>query len=804
MPPASFGRFRLLHQVGAGVLGPVYRGHDPDDDRLVAIKVFRFDIPPERAADLARELQSLVEAGLAHPSLVVLIAAGMERSLPFLVEDYVAADSLDAALRQYGPAPVPQAMGLLTQLAGALDYAAALGLHHGGLHPRDILVAPAESRLTGVGIAQALEHVGLNPAPRRAYSSPERIDGRTPSSASDVYSLAVVAHELLTGRRPIAVESRWTMRLDGLPAVTGHLEEVFRIALATSPDDRFPAALEFVTAMQDVFQAYPAERAGEPASVAPVVVPAPAARRRPSEPSLPFEPEKAAPPEGILAPEIDLSLIPLSREASEAPAVVLDLRKEFGEFAGPAPGLPDGPEFTDLSLSQADALPETVSQEASLPETVALGPSPEESVETVASGVSLPETVALEPSPEESVETVASDVAVPGSVPPVPLTEALPATVLSDGSVEVLHSTWERQAGAPAVEAAPVLEWEDGPPAEPARSHPGAGEAHESEAGVAPSVTEPALADAAGLAEPDRQALPPQPNTPAVRRRSLGLPLALMLFVGLLAGFAAGYVVGTNVTVPDEQVPRAPTSAATTSAATPAAGPGGGREGIPPPAGPAAVAGVAAGGAGVSAERPPSAAGASGRTAGGSREVAPAGAAAPKPQARPGGQLTIRSTPAGARVLLNGRDRGRTPVSLQDLAPGRYALRLSRPGYVNVDRELVVPRDTQLTIPLKRAAAPQRSSPATAPTTAGAPATPAPTPPFVGTLVVDSLPPGASVFLDGKLVGKTPLVVPDVPAGSHVVRLEMNGYRRWSSATRVVAGERIRVSGSLEAEQTQW
>jgi hypothetical protein len=87
-----------------------------------------------------------------------------------------------------------------------------------------------------------------------------------------------------------------------------------------------------------------------------------------------------------------------------------------------------------------------------------------------------------------------------------------------------------------------------------------------------------------------------------------------------------------------------------------------------------------------------------------------------------------------------------------------------------------------------RAAAPARS--AQAPAAAGAR--------FTGTLVVDSRPAGAKVFMDGQLVGATPMSLPSVAAGSHVIRLEHDGYRRWSSSARVVAGEQNRVTASLE------
>jgi hypothetical protein len=64
--------------------------------------------------------------------------------------------------------------------------------------------------------------------------------------------------------------------------------------------------------------------------------------------------------------------------------------------------------------------------------------------------------------------------------------------------------------------------------------------------------------------------------------------------------------------------------------------------------------------------------------------------------------------------------------------------------------------------------------------------------------MVESRPPGARVFLDGKLVGTTPLTMSDVPAGAHAVRLDLAGYRPWVSSVRVVAGEPGRVTASLD------
>src|SRR5687767_3841481 len=198
----AFGPFRVLHQIGVGALGPVFRTYEPARDRLVAVKVFRLDITPEQAQALAAELSKAADAGLFHPSIVEPVAAGVQGTVAYRAEEYVAAETLDVAIRHYAPAPMDKALPFITQLAGAIDFARAAGVGHGSLHPRDIFVTPEEARATGFGVVDALERVGLRAPVRRPYSAPERIDGEAWGAPADVFSFGAIAFELLTGRRP--------------------------------------------------------------------------------------------------------------------------------------------------------------------------------------------------------------------------------------------------------------------------------------------------------------------------------------------------------------------------------------------------------------------------------------------------------------------------------------------------------------------------------------------------------------------------------------------------------------------------
>jgi hypothetical protein len=234
-----------------GALGPVFRTYEPTRDRLVAVKVFRLDITPEQAHALADELARAADAGLFYSSIVEPIAAGVEGTVAYRAEEYVAAESLDIAMRHHAPAPLDKVLPYVTQLAAAIDFARAAGVGHGALHPRDVFLTPDEARASGFGIVDALERVGLRAPVRRPYSAPERIAGSTWGTPADVFSLAAIAFELLTGRRPSGTGA------DIGPLTGATVEDPERIhavlarAMDEDPDRRFRTAQEFTHALDD-------------------------------------------------------------------------------------------------------------------------------------------------------------------------------------------------------------------------------------------------------------------------------------------------------------------------------------------------------------------------------------------------------------------------------------------------------------------------------------------------------------------------------------------------------------------------
>jgi hypothetical protein len=233
----------------------VFQAHEADAARDVAVKLFRLDLPPERAHGLVAQFDRLIAAGLAHPSLVSPVASGLSGTEAYLVEELVPGDSLDVVLRAGAIRSPADALRIVTQIAAALDVAAARGFFHGALHPRDVLNPLGDSaRVTGVGVAQALESVLATVPVRRPYAAPERVSGMKWDSRADVFSLAALAHEMLWSRRPAAVGEQAAATLDEVDGASLEaLRRVFAQGLAPSPGDRLGTCSGFTAALGGCF-----------------------------------------------------------------------------------------------------------------------------------------------------------------------------------------------------------------------------------------------------------------------------------------------------------------------------------------------------------------------------------------------------------------------------------------------------------------------------------------------------------------------------------------------------------------------
>ena len=264
----------MLHQTGSGVLGPVFRAFDSPRDRLVAIKAFRLDLLPEQIVRLADALRRLQSTPPVHPLIVPLLDVGLEGTMPYVVMAFQPGETLDIVLRRALPMSIDRALRILRPLAATLVSAGGAGVLHGALHPRDVFVHEDEDGLAGVtgfGIVQALESAGMSsPLLRRPYVAPERGSGPWDARA-DVFSLGVIAHELLTGRRPAASgEQDGVFAKEMAPEQRVRLRKVLSTALNESAEQRFNSADALIAALDEVGQRVSAAPLKAP--VAPAIV----------------------------------------------------------------------------------------------------------------------------------------------------------------------------------------------------------------------------------------------------------------------------------------------------------------------------------------------------------------------------------------------------------------------------------------------------------------------------------------------------------------------------------------------------
>jgi PEGA domain-containing protein len=160
------------------------------------------------------------------------------------------------------------------------------------------------------------------------------------------------------------------------------------------------------------------------------------------------------------------------------------------------------------------------------------------------------------------------------------------------------------------------------------------------------------------------------------------------------------------------------------------------------------------------------------------------------------GRLLVRSTPTGAGVVVDGQSRGATPIDLRELAFGPHTIEVSHPGHDTRQQRVTLSerRPTRsVDFELRPTSVPALATVVkTTASTHSAPSGQA------GSLQVASRPAGAQVFVDDTLIGTTPLLLSEVTAGSKRLRIELSGYKTWTTSVRIEPSARSRVAASLE------
>ncbi len=260
-------RYRMERELGEGGMAKVYLAHDLRHDRKVALKVLR----PEFAATVGGErfLHEIhTTAGLRHPNILPLYDSGEAAERLYYVMPWVDGESLRDRLKREGAVPVDETLRLAAEVCDALKYAHDRGVIHRDIKPENILLENDHALVADFGIALAAAAAGAERLTRTGasvgtplYMSPEQASADDEIDArSDLYSLACVVFEMLTGRPPFTgptaeaiLVQRFTNAPPKLSAVLSgaspRLEAALVRAMAREPDDRFGSITAFAQAL---------------------------------------------------------------------------------------------------------------------------------------------------------------------------------------------------------------------------------------------------------------------------------------------------------------------------------------------------------------------------------------------------------------------------------------------------------------------------------------------------------------------------------------------------------------------------
>lgn len=263
----QFGKYVIHGELGRGGMARVFRATDRALQRQVALKILAPQLAsdPDSSQRFARE--AITAANLRHPNIITIFDVGEVDDLPYIAMEYIAGRTLQAVIDEHGAMGLGYAVALLAPIAEALDYAHQQHAVHRDIKPHNIMLnADGRIVLTDFGIAQApsagnqrLTRSGMFMGTPE-YIAPEQAAGKPVDGRSDLYSLAIVAYEIITGNVPFhgtIPELLVAHAYNSPPAITSlkpdlpsPLDKVFERALAKDPVDRPPSALAFVDALR--------------------------------------------------------------------------------------------------------------------------------------------------------------------------------------------------------------------------------------------------------------------------------------------------------------------------------------------------------------------------------------------------------------------------------------------------------------------------------------------------------------------------------------------------------------------------
>lgn len=248
------GKYRLVGELGRGGMALVFEGLHPTLNSSVAIKMLSHELVYDEEFASRFKEESKILAGLQHENIVQVIDSEEAYATYFIVMEKISGQELSRMIDTRGVVPFEETRSILAQLAEALDYAHNHGIIHRDIKPSNVIVEPGgRVKLMDFGIAKTraeAEKEDEDIVGTAEYMSPEQALGRKMDGRADIYSLGIMAYEMLTGRLPFDSPDPYEILRKHVrepvpspskinPKIPADLEEMVRVATQKKPDQRY-------------------------------------------------------------------------------------------------------------------------------------------------------------------------------------------------------------------------------------------------------------------------------------------------------------------------------------------------------------------------------------------------------------------------------------------------------------------------------------------------------------------------------------------------------------------------------------
>jgi serine/threonine protein kinase len=277
------GRYKLIDERGRGSFATVYVARDIENNHIYAVKVMHIELSNDDELVARYQREAHILSNFSDPHIVHIYDYGDDNNTHYIVLDYIDGQSLKYYMINDGPMEALRAINYARQIAEGLDTAYKQGVVHRDIKPQNILINTKDMvKITDFGLARGRETVTLTQSNvfmgTAYYISPEQAEsGRSADTRSDLYSVATVLFEMLTGRPPFEGETAVDIVIKHMnekvpsicrlrPDLPMEMDTFMQKALAKAPADRFATPREFIVALeqlQERIQAQP-ERVGLP------------------------------------------------------------------------------------------------------------------------------------------------------------------------------------------------------------------------------------------------------------------------------------------------------------------------------------------------------------------------------------------------------------------------------------------------------------------------------------------------------------------------------------------------------------